>query len=164
MTQFDTLDLDRTGLSKAARDAMLELILAWAHLDGAISIWVSVKFDLAADKTAILLGRADAPSKLLKLKRLYTLEGDALTATMIGALRREYEREVKPRNTVAHASCRGSLKSDPQLIVFASFEVVSLGQLAIDAVSIDLMQRSTAWAHEAANNIEAITNRISPLE
>lgn len=134
MKQFDRDDLDRDGLTPVAKDAMLDLVLAWAHLDGALSLWVGVKFGLRADKTAILLGRSDAKSKLAKLQRLYALEGADRLVAQIKAIRKSYEKHVTPRNTVAHASCRGCLRSEPDRIVFASYEAVKLGELAIDTV------------------------------
>jgi hypothetical protein len=39
------------------------------------------------------------------------------------------------------------LKSEPDRIVFTAFEAVKLGELAIDAVPIEVMERSTRWAN-----------------
>lgn len=160
MRQFDMADLDRDGLSQAAKDAMLDLILAWAHVDGALSLWVGFKFGVRADKAAILLGRSDAQSKLLKLQRLYALEGADQVVAQIRAIRKSYEKQVAPRNIVAHASCRGCLRSEPDRIVFAAYEAVKLGELAIDAVPIEVMERSTRWAHLLAQRVEQITNEL----
>ncbi len=109
MRQFNMDDLHRDGLSAAAKEAMLSLILAWAHLDGSLSLWVGLKFGIRADKTAILLGRTDAKGKLRKLQRLYAFEGDEKTVAQIKAINKAYEKHVAARNTVAHASCRGCL-------------------------------------------------------
>ncbi|HEX8401109.1 MAG TPA: hypothetical protein VF628_05340 [Allosphingosinicella sp.] len=163
MRQFDMADLDRDGLTQAAKDAMLDLILAWAHLDGMLSLWVGVKFGLRPDKTAILLGRSDAQSKLLKLQRLYAMEGADQLVPQIRAIRKSYEKQVAPRNTMAHASCRGCLKSEPDRIVFAAFEAVKLGEPAIDAVPIEVMERSTRWANLLSERVEKIINVLDPL-
>ncbi len=163
MAHFDIADLDRSGLSEAARDAMLDLILAWAHLDGMLSQWVAAKFGLAPDKTAILLGRSDAQSKLLKLQRLYAMEGADELVPTIRAIRKSYAKQVSPRNTVAHASCRGFLKSESDRIVFAAFEAVKLGELAIDTIPIEVMERSTRWANLLSERVEKIINILDPL-
>jgi len=162
MALFDIDDLDRS-INPAAEEAMMALILAWAHLDGALSMWVGVKFGVPADKMAILLGRADGTSKLLKLRRLYLLEGNAQSAARIKAIKNAYEKHVKPRNLVAHASYRGRLKSEPDRIVFASYEAVKPGELAIDAVPIQEIERSTAWANLLSRRVEKIINLLDPL-
>lgn len=162
MPSFNIDDLDRR-VNAAAEDAMMALILAWAHLDGALSLWVGVKFGVPADKMAILLGRADGTSKLLKLRRLYLLEGDTESAKRIKLIKNNYEKHVRPRNLVAHASYRGCLKSEPDRLVFASYEAVSLGTLAVDAVPIEEIQRSTAWANLLSKRVEAIINLLDPL-
>lgn len=163
MQQFDIDDLDCEGLTAEAKAAMLNLVLAWAHVDGALSLWVGVKFELRADKTAILLGRSDAQSKLAKLQRLYSLEGATQFVATIKAIKKSYEKHVRPRNTVAHASCRGCLKSEPDRIIFASYEAVKLDQLAIDAIPIEVMERSTAWANLLSERVEKIINILDPL-
>ena len=153
---FDLADLRRGPVSAAGEGAMLSLILAWAHLDGALSLWVATKFEVSDDKMAILLGRADGKSKLLKLRRLYLLEGDAKRAAEIKRLADGYEKHVKPRNTVAHASLRGSLKSAPDCLVFAAYEPTGLGEMAIDCIPIQVMSRSTAWANRQSTLIEEL--------
>jgi hypothetical protein len=162
MPRFNIDDLDRS-INSAAEEAMLALVLAWAHLDGALSMWVGVKFGVPADKMAILLGRSDATSKLMKLQRVYALEGDQLEAAKIKAIKKAYEKHVRPRNLVAHASYRGCMKSEPDRIIFASYEAVTQGELAIDAVPIEEMERSTAWANLLSGRVERLINILDPL-
>jgi hypothetical protein len=120
MQEFDLSDL-QPELSPRARETMLDLILAWAHLDGALSMWVAVKFHVPFDKLSLLLPKQDGASKLLKLKRLYKLEGNGGMASKAQGFKDDYEREVYPRNIVAHSKCLGSLVSDPSKIVFQTF-------------------------------------------
>ena len=159
---FDIDDLDRS-INQDAESVMMAVILAWAHLDGALSMWVGAKFGIPADKAAILIGRADGTSKLIKLRRLYELEGDERTAKRIRAIKKAYEKHVLPRNTIAHASYRGCLRSDPSWLVFASYEARSLGELAIDVVPVEVMRRSTVWANRLSTEVEKIVNILDPL-
>jgi hypothetical protein len=141
---FDTDDI--ADLTPKARETMLDLVLAWGELDGAISILVAASFGLDPTRGAILLGRASAPEKLLRLKRLYQALGDATTAKAVGDLRGEYEQHSAGRNLVAHSKCLGVRASDPDRIIFASFEVTEATQLAIDDASIPAMLNAVAWA------------------
>jgi hypothetical protein len=155
MEQFDVTDLAEE-LSSEARAAMLDLILAWAHLDGALSMWVAVKFGVSFDKLALLLPRQDGASKLLKLAKLYALEGNAGMEEKAREFRKAYEREVQPRNTVAHSNCIGSLKSNPQRIVFQTFAPAGAGCLMVETIPLLQMNDSIAWAHTLATTIEGI--------
>ncbi|MBR0551733.1 hypothetical protein [Stakelama marina] len=158
--RFVIADLDKLVLSDRARDAMLDLVLAWAHLDGALSMWVGARFGIAAHKNAILLGRSDGKSKLLKLQNLYRLDGEMEVVREIKKIRRAYEQQVGPRNTVAHASCRGSLKSDPEMIVFATYEATAVGELAVDTIPIAKMVLSTKWAHRLSVQVHRISDML----
>lgn len=64
------------------------------------------------------------------------------------------------RNVVAHASCRGTLKSEPGRIIFASYEAVKLGELAIDSIPVEVMDRSTRWAHLLAERVEKLMRQL----
>jgi len=99
MDQFDLNDLNRDFLSADAREAMLELILAWAYLDGALALWVAAKFDIPADKCAVLLGRTDGKGKLRKLQTLYDLQGHKDVAAEIRKSGKIYDEQVARRNT-----------------------------------------------------------------
>ncbi|WP_379538948.1 hypothetical protein [Novosphingobium tardum] len=137
---------------------MLDLILAWAHLDGALSMLVAIKFGLEPTKAALLLGRANGSDKLKHLQTVFKFEGDEKSAAQMKSLRKAYDNNVAPRNLVAHASCRGYLSSDPQMIVFAKFEAVDHDQMAIYLQPIGVMQQSTTWANKCAGVIETLTN------
>jgi hypothetical protein len=141
---------------------MLALILAWAHLDGALCLWVARKFGVRDDYVAILLGRADSQAKLSRLQKLYTLEGDQEMAAEIRRMRKAHDKHVTSRNTVAHSSFRGSLKREPDRLIFAVYEVAQLGELSIHAVPIEEMDRSTKWAHRLAERIEKIMAELPP--
>ncbi len=46
--------------------------------------------------------------------------------------------------------------SEPNRVVFAAYEAVKLGELAIDTIPIQVMERSTAWAELLASRIERL--------
>jgi hypothetical protein len=160
MNQFDMEDLNRDFLSPEARDAMLELILAWAYLEGCLGLWVGAKFDVRGDKAAILLGRTDAKGKLRKLQRLYSLEGHAKIATEIRKNGDTLDKKARARNTLAHAGCLGSLHSNPDRIVFAAYEAHALEQLSIEVLHLDAMKASSQWARRYAATVQAILEAI----
>ena len=78
----------------------------------------------------------------------------------IKAMRRGHEKHVGPRNTLAHSSFRGTLKHEPDRLIFAAYEAVKLGELAIDAVPIEVMDRSSRWAHTLAERVEKIMDGL----
>ncbi len=160
MEEFDLSDLARDNLSNQARDAMLDLILAWAHLDGALSMWIGTKFGVPYDKLSILLPRQDGASKLLKLRKLYSLESKPGMVTLTREFKKDYEANVKTRNTVAHSKCLGSLKSDPSRVVFQTFEAAGQGKLAVDVVPLHQMNLSIVWAHGLASKIDDIMGQM----
>lgn len=161
MEQFDLDDLNRDFMSADARETMLELILAWAYLDGALALWVAAKFDIPADKCAVLLGRTDGKGKLRKLQKLYDLQGHKDVAAEIRKSGKIYDEQVARRNTLAHAGCWGSLHSNPERIVFAAYEVHRLGQLAIEVIPLSTMKQSSNWARLYAVQVEGILRAMN---
>jgi hypothetical protein len=160
MEQFDMEDLNRDFLSPEARDAMLELILAWAYLEGSLGLWIGTKFDIPADKAAILLGRTDAKGKLHKLQKLYSIEGHDKIAKAIRKNADSLEKQARARNTLAHAGCLGSLHSNPDRIVFAAYEAHGLGQLSIEVVPLSAMKASAQWARRYSETVHGIIQAI----
>lgn len=67
------------------------------------------------------------------------------------------------RNLIAHASCRGCWKSDPNRIVFAAYEAASVGEMTIIALHVARMDECTAWAERVATEVEQIVNVLDPL-
>ncbi len=161
MKQFDLDDLNRDFLSADAKESMLEHILAWAYLDGALALWVGAKFDIPADKCAILLGRTDGKGKLRKLQKLYELQGHKDVAAEFRKSGKIYESQVASRNTLAHAGCWGSLRSNPDRIVFAAYEVHALGQLAVEVIPLSIMRESAEWARLYAAQVEKILKAMN---
>ncbi len=154
-SEFDLEDLT-PELSPEARETMLDLILAWAHLDGALSQWLAEKFQVPYDKMAVLLPQMSGDNKIARLNRLYRLEGNAGMVKVTKDLKGNYAKWVKTRNIVAHSNCKGAVASAPDWIVFLTFEAESLGQMVVQRVPLEEMAVSTAWATALAERIGEI--------
>jgi len=137
---------DIAPLTNRAREVMLDLVLAWGELDGAISMLVAASFGLDTTRGSILLGRAAPPDKLLRLKRLYQAHGNAEMVKRVTDLRAAYEHHSAGRNLVAHSKCVGVRASNPEHVVFATFEVTTKGELAIDEAPLSAMEHAIRWA------------------
>lgn len=133
-------------LEQRHRDAMLDLILAWGELDGALGILLSRFLDVALAEGADLIGRTPGSAKMAEIvKRLREARGGDAAARTMKKHKKSYERYAKPRNCIAHSKCLGVWTRDPEFVVFAVFERVEEDLLAIDRVPIEEMQRATRW-------------------
>ncbi len=141
-------------LEQRHRDAMLDLVLAWGSLDGALGILLSCVRGLPLDQGAELIGRRPNSAKLAEVcKVLRNAPGGADAARTMKKHKKNYELHSRPRNRIAHSRCAGVWTRDRDFIVFAPFEKVEHNALAVDAVPIQEMKRATecglalaAWA------------------
>jgi len=95
---------------------MLNLVLSWAELDGAISMMTAAYFGLDTTRATILLGKMSSPMKLLKLRRLQLAFGHTQIASKLKSIRANYEKGADLRNKIAHSKCIGSSRSDPDRV------------------------------------------------
>ena len=103
---FDPNDI--TDLEERHRDAMLDLVLAWGSLDGALGILLSCVQGLPLDQGAELVGRRPNPRKLEEVcKILRDAPGGAEAASTIEKHKKCYELYARPRNRIAHSRCKG---------------------------------------------------------
>ena len=117
-------------LEQHHRDAMLDLVLAWGTLDGALGMLLSTARGLPLDKGAAKFGRSNNPDKLKKLcKWLRELPRGADTANKLEKHVSLYEKYSDPRNCIAHSKCVGADGDDPDYIVFLKFERYADDQL-----------------------------------
>lgn len=139
------------ALEPRHRDAMLEFILAWASLDGALGMMLSTSLGVNFARGARLLLKEPASARFAAMRRLMqaTPNGEE-AARKIKKYKRKYERYSKLRNIIAHSHCGGVWTRDRDYIVFATFEAVSDDELGIDAIPIDEMVRATVWGREMA--------------
>ncbi len=135
-----------SDLEQRHRDAMLDLVLAWGELDGALGILLSGVRGLPLDQGAELVGRRPNSAKLEDIcKVLRNAPGGADAARIVEKHKKHYELHAHPRNRIAHSRCRGVWTQDRNFIVFMTFEKVADNELAVDLIPIREMQRATRW-------------------
>jgi hypothetical protein len=113
-TPDDLEDLDQSN-----RDALCDLMLAWARYDSLVTQLMILAFHLTLDGGPILLGNMETRVKLDRLKKLYDHFGMTAASESIGNLRQWHRKYVDVRNTIAHSACAGQRKSDPDYIIFS---------------------------------------------
>ena len=133
-------------LEQRHRDAMLDLVLAWGSLDGALGMLLSCVLGLPLDQGAELIGKLPGSARLAKVRKaLQNVPGGADAARILKRHKKNYERHSIPRNRIAHSRCVGVWTRDRNYIVFTTFEKVGDNELAVDAIPIEEMQRATRW-------------------
>jgi hypothetical protein len=143
--QIDPNDIDLV-LEQRHRDAMLDLVLAWGSLDGALGMLLSRLLEKPFDQGAELIGRASSSLRLAAARIILRNAPEA--ARIIKRHKNNYERHSRPRNRIAHSHCAGVWTRDREFIVFQVFEKVGENELALDVIPIEVMQRATEWGRE----------------
>jgi hypothetical protein len=151
-------DVDRT-LTQEARDAVADLVLAWAGYDTMVSYWMMLTFNLDLDVGSILLGNMDTKTKLDRMKALFVHMGADKAAASIERLSKAHLEFVDARNAVAHRRCIGMQKSDPCRLLFTSVKHVrkDVGAFEMLAVDVNMLKAGAQFANEAVDKIMAIT-------
>ncbi len=133
-------------LERRHRDVMLDLILAWGELDGALGMFLSRVLGVSFVQGAELIGRVSGSAKLAEVvKIIRDVPNGADAARNLRKHKKNYERYSIPRNRIAHSKCVGIWTRNKDFIVFAVFEKVDDNLLALDAIPIQEMQRATRW-------------------
>ncbi len=133
-------------LERRHRDAMLDLVLAWGELDGALGMFLSRVLGGPFIQGAELIGRAPGSAKLAEVVKIVRdAPNGADAARNLRKHKKNYERYSIPRNRIAHSKCVGIWTRNRDFIVFAAFEKVGDNALALDAIPIQEMQRATRW-------------------
>lgn len=148
---FDSSDLDTT-LPDLFRTRMLEVIMAFARLDTALSAWVVAAYDVRKDHGAFLIENFSTSQKVSRLKRLYQHRGHIKAVNALKSLSKGLDEHSFTRNTIAHATYAGILKSEPTVAVFSPYtgSIGSAEQLDIVKIPADEMRRATLWALQCA--------------
>ena len=133
-------------LEQRHRDAMLDLVLAWGSLDGALGMLLSRVLGVPFDQGAELIGRLPSSARLTKVRKiLRDAPAGAIAARIMKKHKRSYAQHSFARNRIAHSHCVGIWTRNRDFIVFAAFEKVEDNALALDAIPIQQMQRATRW-------------------
>ena len=135
------------SLEPSHREAMLELILAWGSLDGALGIMLAAVLGVPIAQGAEIVHRLPTSAKFEEIRKyLRSADGGDEAARIVKKHKRTYEKYTIPRNRIAHSHCAGFWRVDSDYIVFATYERVGDGdRLAVDAVPIQEMRRAARW-------------------
>lgn len=152
-------------LKQPHRDAMLDLVLVWAALDGAIAMLLATIMGKPYHEAADLIGRQRGSCKLsamIKLLRRYQTAGPIVT--FLKKHKRKFEKFSVPRNRIAHARCAGYLASDENYIVFLVFERDGDNGMAVEAVPLDELERARRWGEAFSVWIIQTLDKLSPTK
>ena len=162
------LDEIRSGeygnpLKQFHRDAMLDLVLAWGSLDGALTMLVSAFTGEDLHATASRLMKAKGAAKLLEVARLLEKhDQESEIAKHFRKLKKRYEKHSRPRNRIAHGHCAGYLLVDEQYLVFAVAEPEGVDQMVVEAIPVEEIiaatkfgEALTAFASQTAERLRA---------
>lgn len=154
---FSISQVDQT-LDEATRSVMLDLVLVWASLDGAIGMMLSKAIGSSPLEGAELVDRIPTNERFRELQKALRLTpGGAAAATKIKKYKRQYERFSKIRDMIVHSHCAGRAKADPTWVVFLKFERVGDAEMACDAVDVAEFRRATIWGKE----LHALAMRVT---
>jgi len=143
---------------------MLDLVLAWGELDGALGMLLSVASGVSMADGAERFAKRSGSAKLQDLcKAVRTHPQGDQAARMIRRHKKTYEQYSIPRNRIAHSKCIGFQLADPDFILFAVFEKHDINELIIDAIPIQLMAHATRWGKSMTRVALKIVDQIAPI-
>ena len=158
MADFRIEDINRT-ISQEARDAISDLILAWAAFDTAVSYWCGLAFGIDMDMMSILIGNMDTKTRLEKIKQACEHVGYTELAKSIKVLSSNHKKHADIRNIIAHRRCVGMIDIEGVPLVFTSTKHVhrNPGQFEMTIIALDQVKGATRFANHYAESIMKIT-------
>jgi hypothetical protein len=158
---FDLDELDR-DLEQRHRDVMLELVLAWGTLDGALGMLISGIRGLPFHEGAEQIGAMPASAEFAEFSKAMRWAGFPETASTIKRYKKVYEAFSVIRNRIAHSHCLGIWTVDRDFIVFALFQKIGNNQLAIQSIPIQNMQKAIAFGTDMNAKVMEVVKVICP--
>lgn len=156
LSSFDSAKIDRQGLRRKHRLAMIDCILAWASFDSQFRAMITAVEQRPLDEGARDYGRLPTSVGWTKLRQALRDRGATPEVLeRINVLRKGFDHHVQPRNFIAHAGCIGTWREDADYIVFAPFEATGDG-MTILRVPLEEIERSTRWAKAAGELADRI--------
>ncbi|RLP21992.1 hypothetical protein [Mesorhizobium sp. YM1C-6-2] len=138
-------DIVLSRLTDAQRDVMLDVILVWGKLDGAMGMMVAKALGKHPVEGADFVKDMSTSSRFLEIyKQLKDHPGGQAAARTMKKHKKKYELWSKVRNRIAHSNCVGHLRGRPDWIVFQLYQREGEG-LAIEATSIEEMKNAIRW-------------------
>ncbi|HUS52857.1 MAG TPA: hypothetical protein VMY41_02490 [Thermohalobaculum sp.] len=148
-------------LKQFHRDAMLDLILVWGTLDGALTMLVAAFTGEPLHEAADRIGKTNGSNKIVEVANIIKNYDDGMAHVKnFRKWKKKYEKYSVPRNRIAHAHCVGYLESDDQYIVFAVAEHEGGGNMAIEAIPVEEMKQATQYGEMLAAFAVNIVERI----
>lgn len=134
-------------LEQRHRDAMLDLILAWASLDGALGMMLARVLRIPTTQAAELVERMPASARFAEMRKMMLQSNIGKEAAhSLKKHKKAYEKLTPIRNMIAHSHCAGIWKKHPDYVVFLTFKKVGEDALAVDGLSVHGILQATAWA------------------
>ncbi|MER8393475.1 hypothetical protein NKH10_16390 [Mesorhizobium sp. M1340] len=138
-------DIALNQLTARHREVMLDVILVWAKLDGAMGLMVAKILNMHPVDGADFVQQLSTPKRFNEIyRKLRSQPGGEAAARSMKKHKRQYELRSKVRNRIAHSNCAGHLNSRPNWIVFLRYEREGDG-LAVEVTSIEEMQDAIRW-------------------
>ena len=135
------------------RDAMLDLVLAWGTLDGALTMLVGDINGWPLPETAKEFHKKKASIKfrcaIKSLEKNKGLTGSAEEAVKkLKKIKKDYEKYSKIRNIIVHSKCIGYLKKYEERIVFLIAEPEDENEMRIEAIHITYIKQAICYAEQ----------------
>ena len=144
---FNSDDVDE-ALEQRHRDAMLDVVLAWGKLDGALGMLLSGVRGLSLYDGAVAVGTMPASAILAEVHKYIRAAqtrahaddqaGFDRIARTIKRYKKLYEKLSGTRNCIAHAYCRGVWTADRNYVAFMAFKPYGKSDLAVECIPIGI--------------------------
>lgn len=135
------------SLPPAVRETMLDLILAFANLDGSTAFFSAARNNLDPGEGADKYRRWPVARKFKEAAKALRRSGQIDEAALLLRISDDYADRSEVRNRVAHSRCLGVRRSDPTLIVFMPYENEGPARhLAVEGYRLARLEADLEWA------------------
>jgi uncharacterized protein YicC (UPF0701 family) len=143
-----------SDLEDRHRQPMLDVVMAWATIDGALGMLLAKVLAMRPAEGAELVEGLSTGLKFQEIAAmLRKVEGGQYAAAKLRRYKKRYERLSSSRNHIAHSHCPGCLTAEPDFVVFQKFERVGQDELAAYLVPVHEIQRAAKWGRALAQLI-----------
>ena len=141
-------------LPQEVREAMLDVVLAWANLDMATAFFVSLVSELDPDDGAKKFGRKQIEEKLARAGKILAENKREELAEEVREIAESYQEKSFYRRRIAHSKCAGVRKTNPRRVVFLPYEQEGPpGNLAVEIFALDFFTEAITWARSAHDTL-----------
>ena len=143
------------------REAMLDVILAWANLDASTAFFAAALGDLNPDQGADRFKRSVIADKLKAAAKALEELDQKDAADLVRAIGEEYPDRALLRKRIAHSRCAGVKKSDPSRVVFLPYEREGPdGHLAVEVFPLERFASNVEWARGVHVNLMSYVDKV----